>query len=247
MKGKKRKATAHLPVKKSINLAVIDEQKLSIPGAIIGIILVLVLAGTFSKIFVIDRLVEMQRKEKQAEQLERQVQECYDRLEELVEVKDNYAHYTLDNMTSEELNRCDRVSIVRLIQEKILGQYSGISWTVAGNTLTLSLTGESLQQINTLCKQIEESPIVSFCTVASAEKKVSTSTDKTTNTQSTTEVVKATINAYLQIAANDEDSSESEAKDASESEAQDVSGSETQGSTESTAGDSADTTDSTAS
>ena len=49
MKGK-------LPTKRSINLVLVDENKINPLTAILGVLLIVVLAGAFSKFLVIDRL-----------------------------------------------------------------------------------------------------------------------------------------------------------------------------------------------
>ncbi|MDO4803713.1 MAG: hypothetical protein Q4A32_02715 [Lachnospiraceae bacterium] len=199
-------ASGYLPEKKSINLATVDEKTVSISGSVVGIILVVLLAIAFSKFFVIDRLMEMQKKENEATALEAEVQKGYARLEELIGVEDDYAHYTLDNMTKEELARCNRVDVIQMMQDKVLSKFSAISWSVSENILTIKLTGDSLQQINALSQDIEKAPIVSFCTVLSAEKKTQTVKSKSDGTESKKEVVTATINAYLQNAPEEDDS-----------------------------------------
>ncbi len=201
MKLTKIKAVqGRLPAKKSINLATVDEKKLNIPASFGGIVLVILAAILFSKVLVIDRLAELSRYQGEAATLQTQVDQCYARLEELVGVENEYAHYTLEAMTEEELTRCDRVAIVKMMREIVFDNYGYIGWSVSGNTLTMQLTGDSLQSINEISKEIEKSPIVNFCTVSRAQKGTNT---RTVNTDGTISYVEDTsvvgiINVFLQ-------------------------------------------------
>lgn len=44
------------------------------------------------------------------------------------------------------------------------------SWEVTGNLLTLDVTGQTLERMNELARQIERSPIVDSCTISTARK-----------------------------------------------------------------------------
>ncbi len=206
MKLTKIKAVpGRLPAKRSINLATVGEQKLNIPASLGGIALVIIVAVLFSKIFVYDRLIELSRYEGEAIELQSQVDLRYARLEELVGVENEYAHYTLEAMTEEELTRCDRVAVLEMMKDKLLGKFSTVSWNVSRNTLTVQITGETLQDINLMSQEIATSPIVDFCTVSRAQKSddggsvsVTIGADGSLSDNSTaSKIVTANINVFL--------------------------------------------------
>ncbi len=193
-------AQGRLPEKRSINLATVDEQKISIPASFGGIALIILVAILFSKFLVFDRLTELSRYQNEVANLQTQVEQCYARLEELVGVENEYAHYTLEAMTDEELTRCDRVAIVEMMQEKVLGNYGAIGWSVSGNRLTVEISGQSLQDINLISQEIEKSPIVDFCTVSWAKKGADNKSIGSDGSITYAEEasVTANINVYLQ-------------------------------------------------
>ena len=63
VKGRQMKKgiRGRIPVKRTINLVPVNEDKISLKLAIPGILLILVLAGLFSKFLVIDRLTAMSK------------------------------------------------------------------------------------------------------------------------------------------------------------------------------------------
>ena len=113
--AKKGLRNGKLPTKRSINLILIDENKINPVLAALGIIIIIVLAVLFSKFMVVDRLAEMNVAQARAESARRRVEEASAMLENYDEIQNNYAHYTLDGMTQAELNLVDRVSILELV------------------------------------------------------------------------------------------------------------------------------------
>ena len=204
-----KKTGGRIPVKKTINLAQVDVKRMNIPAAMIGTILIIIAAMLFSKFGVIDRLSAMGAAQSQAAALRSEAMAKYARLDELSGVEENYAHYTISGMTAEELSRCDRVEVVQLMEDVVLpgSNTETVDWSISGNQLTVKVTGDTLQDINLLAREMEKSDIVSFCSVSTATKSVETSGGITFNLfqgiVSETEVVEeeivtATVIAYLQ-------------------------------------------------
>lgn len=104
-----------LPTKRSINLVLVDENKINPFTAILGILLVVVLAGVFSKFLVIDRLDAMSRAQSRVTSLQRDLDNAMDALDNIGDIGETYAHYTLEGMTAAELNQVDRVLVLALV------------------------------------------------------------------------------------------------------------------------------------
>ena len=204
-----KKAGGRLPVKKSINLAQVNVQRMNIPAALLGSVLIIIAAIIFSKFGVIDRLNAMSQAQGQAAALRAEISLKNARLNELSGVAEDYAHYTVSGMTPEELSRCDRVKVVDLMEDVVIpgNSASAIDWTVSGNQLTVKVAGDTLQDINLLAQEMEKSDIVNFCTVSTATKSINSSGGIVVNLVDGTfseieeeeeEVVTATVVAYLQ-------------------------------------------------
>lgn len=104
-----------LPTKRSINLVLVDENKINPLTAILGILLIVVLAGVFSKFLVIDRLDAMSQAQGRVTRLQGDLDSAMDALDNIGDIGETYAHYTLEGMTAAELNQVDRVLVLALV------------------------------------------------------------------------------------------------------------------------------------
>lgn len=172
-KGKrppKKGLHGRMPVKRSINLILIDENKISPLKAVPAIILIIALAVAFSKFMVADRLIEMSKAQGEANRVANTLRTTNEALNGFEGIEDTYAHMTYAGMTSEELGRVDRVSILQLVSTILpQGEYTR-SWSVSGNILSVDITGRTLEYLNELSRRIEESPIVDTCAISTAVK-----------------------------------------------------------------------------
>ena len=159
-----------MPVKTSINLALIDEKKINLGIAIPAIILIILLAGVFSKYMVYDRLMEMSQAEGEVVSLRSQYDKLLSAAEDMTGVEETYAHYTTSGMTADELSMVDRVKVLELVESVLPSKKSAKSWNVSGNILTIEVTESTLSQQNALAAKIEESPIVDSCIIMTANK-----------------------------------------------------------------------------
>ncbi len=185
-----------MPTKRSINLVKVDEKKPKIGIAIPAMILIVILAGVFSKFFVIDRFAEMDAAFAEVVRLRNQVDDLNDALEKYTDVEDVYAHYTKADMKAEELALVDRVLVIDLVK-KVLPEGKGSKkWNVTGNVLTIEVAESTLGKQNELTKEIEKSPIVDSCTITRASKNKDKEKD---------EEVRAIMTVYLKQPEEDEE------------------------------------------
>lgn len=172
-KGKrppKKGLHGRMPVKRSINLVLIDENKINPLKALPGIILIVALAVLFSKYMVADRLIEMSKAQGEASRMASTLRTTTEALDGFEGIEDTYAHMTYAGMTGEELGRVNRVSILQLVSTILpQGEYTR-SWSVSGNILSVDITGRTLEYLNELSRRIEESPIVDTCAISTAVK-----------------------------------------------------------------------------
>ena len=104
-----------MPTKRSINLVLVDENKINPVTAILGVLLVVLLAGVFSKFLVIDRLNAMSQAQSRVTQLQHDLDNAMDALDNIGDIGETYAHYTLEGMTAAELNLVDRTLVLALM------------------------------------------------------------------------------------------------------------------------------------
>ena len=168
-KDKRGKKLRNLPVKRSINLVRVDEKKISLPKALLGILLICVLAGLFSKFFVADRLTAMSKASSVASQKKADLERMFQVFDEYENIEEEYAHVTYDGMTAEELSLVDRSLVLELVKTA-LPLRKTTSWSLTGNVLTADVSARTLKQLNLLTCRIEKSPIVDTCMLTTANK-----------------------------------------------------------------------------
>ncbi len=162
------KIRGKLPVKKSINMAVVGQKKTRVSTAILAIILILLAAAAIGKFLVMDRFAEVDREQQKVRDLRNELSMANAKLDSFGELKNTYAHYTFADMTAEEMRRVERSDVVELIERVVLPAAELNSWNIKQNQLTLNVTLDTLQDTNMLAQILNEEDMVEFATVKNA-------------------------------------------------------------------------------
>ena len=165
--GRRRKGS--LPVKRVINLAEVDKKTIDLRIAIPAILLILAAAFLFSKFAVADRLIAVNRAEGEVAAAQRELDAAYRRLDSFGELTELYAHYTYSGMNDEEIHRTDRAEILNLLRNVVLPDVEVSAWNVKGNTLNITMTAGTLEEINHTVQKVNGNELVDFCTVKNAK------------------------------------------------------------------------------
>ena len=116
--GRARKALrGRMPTKRTINLILVDENKINPAHAVLGIIAIVILAGLFSKFLVADRLLAMTASASKVSRLQSDLNQAMAAIGEHGDVEDTYAHYTMAGMTRQELDLVDRSQMLGMVDE----------------------------------------------------------------------------------------------------------------------------------
>ena len=115
----KKAIRGRMPTKRSINLVLVDENKISWKKAIPGIAIIVVLAVLFSKFLVADRLVAMSQAAGRAARLRSNLNSALELVNSFGDVEDKYAHYTYAGMTRDELSLVDRTQVLQLVGDAL--------------------------------------------------------------------------------------------------------------------------------
>ena len=122
-----------MPNKRSINLVKVDENRISIPKAVLGILLIVALAGLFGKYLVYDRLMAVSEAQARVNRLQNTLDEAMTQMRAFGDVETTYAHYTLDGMTQAELDLVDRVDVLELVGSVLPAQAEAAAPDEAGD------------------------------------------------------------------------------------------------------------------
>ena len=155
------------PSKTTINLYV-KEDKTSRPSTIILYVLFIavVLLG-IAKVMVFDVLQELEEQKMAYEKYKNQLVKYQEVLERYDDVAKEYNLYSYSYLTKEEMF-CDRVEILKMLEETVLEQAQVNAITVSGNKVTVNLEGLDLEKTAQLSQKIQEYDIVTQVTVNEA-------------------------------------------------------------------------------
>lgn len=186
-----QKSHGKLPTKREINLANVGEVTLDIKTAVVAIILIIVGATIFSIFGVAGRFAKLYAAQSAASRTEAELADAYEILAGYDMTEEEYAHYTFENMTPEELAQVEREEVLRLLDERVMGKCEVEYWSVSENVLTLRIVGLTLEQVNRILQDINQDELVSYSTVSTAQKE-----DKTE------EGIISTVTADIQVILN---------------------------------------------
>ncbi|MBO6215735.1 MAG: hypothetical protein J6N76_09460, partial [Lachnospiraceae bacterium] len=156
-------------LKTTINLVIDERPKTNWAMAVPGIILILIAALLVGKFAVLDRLKKQADAESRVVALEQQKEEGLAAIEASGELASKYYHYTWSGISEEERDQISRVWIADLIG--LIGTYNieVKSYSVNGMELGVVVSAEKLQTISRLMETLREIPIVSACSVTTAQ------------------------------------------------------------------------------
>lgn len=162
------KNKGHLPEKRAINFATVNQKKKHYGWAAAGSLLIVALAAGGSKYLVIDRMNTVFETQKKSAAVQKEIDETTELISSFADIKSDYEHNRISGLTEEELSYRNRLEILDILDRVVFTQASASSWTLIDNTLRIPVTSTSLQDINELIQQLEEEDCVAYCDLESA-------------------------------------------------------------------------------
>ena len=206
-------AYGHVPVKRSINFATVGEKPIDWRIALPAILAIIVMAGVISKVTVLDRFAALNAAYEEVYQLQELINQKTDLYNSFPDISEDYAHYTVSDMTDEERNRISRVTVMNLVQQVILPVAPLDAWELSENQLSIHISNNTLTEITSMMENIRKDPSVLSCSMQSAS-----TTFSTKDNISTEETITAEVDIYFKTTTQIQKEAE-EAKAAAEAEA----------------------------
>ena len=166
--NKASRARGRMPVKKSINMALVGQKKTNFLVVFLVILLIVVAVAAVGKFLVMDRFAVVEAEQQKVRDLRNELSLANAKLDSFGELKETYAHYTFADMSGEEMSRVERSDVVDLIERIVLPAAQLNSWYVRQNQLTLNVTLDTLQDTNLLAQMLNDEAMVEFATVKNA-------------------------------------------------------------------------------
>ena len=159
-----------MPTKTTINLVPKKERYISTPKGKLTTIIAAVIILLLIFLLIVRPVMKLTKARAQVADLTTQLDQTNSQIAQLAGLEEEYAHYTYEDMTTEEMSRVSRVKVMRLVQEALIDGGVANSWSLSGNVMTLQVSGASLSQLNQIAAALEQEDIVERCVINSANK-----------------------------------------------------------------------------
>lgn len=168
--GLKKKQTAY-PSKVTLNLAMKEKSQFA-PGKLIPLLLLLViLAGLFSKFAVADRLVKVDRAQAELSALQQRKADLEAATAGYEELSEKYARYSIGWMTEDEQAAVTRLDMLSLIEKELMPGSQVRRVSAGGNVLSVELSGVTLEDTSRFVQNLYQRPDVTNVAVYTASTK----------------------------------------------------------------------------
>ncbi|MGI6089895.1 MAG: hypothetical protein ACOYEL_00650 [Saccharofermentanales bacterium] len=169
----KKYKNSKLPSKKSMNLYQVEITDNSWQRVIPYAILIIVIVAAFTKLGVFQRISQLNKLSEQVSKAQSQLGEFNKSIEDYDDVKTDYIRYTDYYMLEEEGKLVDRIRIIDLIGNNVYNIGDIKSYAIAGNTVSLEIIVDTLDDVRVIGKQLEAVDWVGNITVNTATKTIS--------------------------------------------------------------------------
>ena len=163
--GERGKIRGRLPSKRRVNLALVT-QKRSYKGLLPLVLLALIaLGGVFVQNAILNRFQALREARERLEAVSTQFDGMEEALLAYDQVREVYPHITWSDMTPEENGWVDPLDAAELMERVVSPVCHQSAWSMSGNSISLTLSGVSLQEILDLVTRLREEPMVESCSL----------------------------------------------------------------------------------
>ena len=126
---------------------------------------ILLLGALFTQYLVIARFQRLDDERKRLRDAQAELEEAEGVLEQYFASRDVYVHVTWSDMDAKETAVVDPLDVAELLERVVLPVSPLDSWSLADNTVKLTVRCGSLEAVNELAKKLREEEMVAYCTV----------------------------------------------------------------------------------
>ena len=158
------------PVRKSINLYIVERhtKQNTIALCLFGVYLVCLYL--FVQFAVIDQLQKVDQLEQQYNNTEQAYEALSEQNSDYDKVLQEYSHYGNGYLNDDEKALQDRMEILKIAEDQILDKDALESITISGNQATLTINSQKLSNVSSLAADLEDYDIVSYVTVDTSSR-----------------------------------------------------------------------------
>lgn len=162
-------AKAKLPQKRTMNLAMIQNDDNSIKRVLPAAIILGIAIAIFCKVAVIDRIADLGEARQKYEQSRATLSSLETALEDYPQVYEKYLRYTDNYQNSEEYVIVNRIRLINMLDEATSGLGSIISISAVDNEVALEVSAANLDNVEAIKARLDVEELVQRVHVYTAD------------------------------------------------------------------------------
>ena len=152
-----------IPSKTTLNLVIKEKSEFRLTRLVPAVLAVLVIAAIFGKFAVVDRFAALNEAERQLAGEQAHLQALVAGYADFDEVQAEYNRYTYADF---DRTIPDRQDVLRLLERYVFPVSGTRQLSISGKSVSLTLTGMTLEEISTLISKLDADPLVDSITVS---------------------------------------------------------------------------------
>lgn len=157
-----------IPSKTTVNLAGREPLFKLTGGTMATVLVIILLTGAFARFAVIGRLARVSDARAELAVRTAELAGLEASNAENQSVTEEYNRYFYKGFSEEELSSVDRMEALNLLERELMGAAQVSSIQLTGNTMSVTLSGVTLQQLSEMMRSLKEHPIVQDVSVYTA-------------------------------------------------------------------------------
>ena len=163
-----------IPSKTSMNLYQVETKGNSVPGFVIGLVIVAIVAFLIAQFGVISRLNKLNALEAEVAVVRNKLDAYENEMKEYPKTKENYLRYS-DAYARGAVVYVDRISIIELLESACADLGSVSSFSISGNSVTVKAYTKTLEDFDLIKNRLDANELVTSVTPISHDDRTSNS------------------------------------------------------------------------
>ncbi|NCB28878.1 MAG: hypothetical protein EOM63_03825 [Clostridia bacterium] len=144
-----------LPDKTTLNLAMREQDAKTVLQVVPSILAVLAIIFIVGKFAVADRIAGVMRAQAVLTDTKTQISQLTEQNAEYDKVLAEYSKYAANYLTDEERQTVDRLAVMRMVENDLMGDAQIEQYSIADNVLSIDFSGVTLAQAANFVKRLE--------------------------------------------------------------------------------------------
>lgn len=154
-----------LPRKRRVNLAYVTRTRFPWRRVLLSVAGVVALFVFVIRYAIVARFQALHEAEDKLASVQEQFDAAEETLNQYYESRDVYVHVTWSDMTAEEIGMVDPTDVTNLLERVVLPVSPLDGWSLADNSVTLTVHTPTLEDANELARRLREEDMVEYCSV----------------------------------------------------------------------------------